>query len=122
MNSAFEKLRITSDESGKNMSDELDILKPKILQAIDQIREKKMRPDTDSIYDFIAYTYVTNISKELIELVIDELITQNVIFNKKTVQGLDSFCKLNEKEVPIPDVNKISSRKVDLPLCKKRQI
>ena len=54
MNSAFEKLRITSDESGKNMSDELDILKPKILQAIDQIREKKMRPDTDSIYDFIA--------------------------------------------------------------------
>ena len=49
MNSAFEKLRIASDESDKNMSDELDILKPKILQTIDQIREKKKCPDTNSI-------------------------------------------------------------------------
>ena len=30
MNSAFEKLTIASDESDKNMSDKLDILKPKI--------------------------------------------------------------------------------------------
>ena len=49
MNSAFEKLRIASDESDKNMSDELDILKPKILQTINQIREKKKCPDTNSI-------------------------------------------------------------------------
>lgn len=32
-----------------------------------------------------------------------ELITtQNVMFNKKSVQGLDSFYELNEKEVFIP--------------------
>ena len=37
MNSAFEKLRITSDESDRNCSKDLDILKPKILDAIDQI-------------------------------------------------------------------------------------
>ena len=103
MNSAFEKLRIASDESDKNMSDELDILKPKILQTIDQIREKKKCPDTN-YYGFIARSCATSISKGLMELVIEELITQNVIF-KKTVQGLDSFYKLNEKEVPIPTAN-----------------
>ena len=37
MNSAFETLKIASDESDRNCSNELDILKPKILQAIDQI-------------------------------------------------------------------------------------
>ena len=57
----------------------------------------------DSKHDFITRTCATNISKKLIELVIEELITQNVIFNKKkTVQGLDLFYKLDEKEVPIP--------------------
>ena len=76
MNSTVGKLRIASDESDRNCSNKLDTLKPKILQAIDQIRQRKKRPDTDSIYDFIARTCATNINKE-------ELITQNVIFNKK---------------------------------------
>ena len=99
VNSAFEKLRIASDESDRNISDKLDILKPKILQAIDHIRQKKKCPDTDSIYDFITRTCASNVNKELVELVIEELITQDVIFNKKTVQGLDSLYKLHEKEV-----------------------
>ena len=93
MNSVFEKLRIASDVSEKNKSDELDILKPKILQAIYQICEKKRRPDNDSIYDFISRTCATNISKELVELVIEEPITQNVISSKKSIQGLHSFYK-----------------------------
>ena len=76
-----------------------DILQKK-LQAIDQIRQKKKRPDTDSVNDFIARSCATNINKELIELVVEELITQNVIFNK--TNGLDSFYKLNEKIVPLP--------------------
>ena len=38
MNSAFTKLRIASDEIDRNISNELDILKPNISQAIDQIR------------------------------------------------------------------------------------
>ena len=105
MNSASEKLRIASDESDRNCSKELDILKPKILQAFDQIRQRQKRPDTDSIYDFIARTCATNINKELIGLAIEELIAQNVIFNKKTAQGLDSFDKLNEKEVPLPNAS-----------------
>ena len=105
MNSAFEKLRIASDESDRNCSNDLDILKPKILDAIDQIRQRKKRPDTDSIYDFIARTCATNINKELIEVVIEELIAQNDVFNKKTAQGQDSFYKVNEKEVPLPNAS-----------------
>ena len=81
MNSAFEKLRNASDESDRNNN--LDILKPKNLDAIDQIHQRKKHPDTDSIYDFIARTCATNINKELIEVVIEELIAQNDIFNKK---------------------------------------
>ena len=56
MNSAFTKLRIASDEIDRNISNELDILKPKISQAIDQIRQKNKRTDTDSLYDFLART------------------------------------------------------------------
>ena len=91
-NSAFEfKLRTASDKGDRNISDELYILKPKILQEINQTGQKKKRPDTNSLYNFIARTYATNINKELAELVIEGLITQNIIFNKKTVEGLDSF-------------------------------
>ena len=57
------------------------------------------------IYDFIARTLATNINKELIEVVIEELIAQNDIFNKKTAQGHDSFYKVNEKEVPLPNAS-----------------
>ena len=35
MNSASEKRRIASDKSDRNCSNKLDILKPKILNAID---------------------------------------------------------------------------------------
>ena len=123
MNSAFEKLRIASDESDRNCSNELDILKPKILHAIDQIRQRKKRPDTDSIYDFIARTCATNINKELIEVVIEELIAQNDIFNKKTAQGLDSFYKLNEKEVSLPNASHfIETSNTQLPNTSNNEI
>ena len=81
MNSAFEKLRIASNKSDR--SNDFDILKPKTLDATEQICQRTKRPDTDSIYDFIARTCATNINKELIEVVIEELIAQNDIFNKK---------------------------------------
>ena len=81
MNSAFQKLRITSDESDRNSSNELDIMKPKISHAIDQIRQRKKRPDTDSIYDVIAHNCAININKELIEVVIEEIIAQNEMSN-----------------------------------------
>ena len=61
MDSAFEKLRTASDESDRN--NDLDILKPKILDAIDQIHQRKKHPDTDSIYNFTARTCATNIKQ-----------------------------------------------------------
>ena len=84
MNSAFKKLRIASDESDRNCSNDLDILKPKILDAIDQIRKRKKRPNTESINDFIARTCA-------IEVVIEELIAQNDIFNKKLLNVVIRF-------------------------------
>ena len=39
-----------------------------------------------------------------------ELITQNVIFNKKTIHGLHSFYKLNEKEAPLPSATPFISK------------
>ena len=60
--SPVEKLRIGSDENDRNISDKLDILKSKILRAIDKICQKKKRPDTDSICDFITRTCATNIN------------------------------------------------------------
>ena len=69
------------------------------------MHQRKQRPETDSIYDFIARTCATNINKELIAVVIEELIAQNDIFNKNTAQGRDSIYKLNEKEVPLPNAS-----------------
>ena len=65
------------------MFNELDILKPQYSTSKRPTSPEKNRPDTDPIYGFIARIYPSKISKELIELVIEELITQNVIFNKK---------------------------------------
>ena len=66
MNSVFEKLRIASGESYRIYSNELDTLKLDILHGIDQICQRKKRPDTDSIYEFIARACATNIYEELI--------------------------------------------------------
>ena len=41
MNSAFEKLRIASDESDRNISDKLYILKPKIYNQLTKFVRKR---------------------------------------------------------------------------------
>ena len=50
---AFKKLNITSHDINESIpsSDEILLFKPKILQAIKFIREKKKRPDLNSIYE-----------------------------------------------------------------------
>ena len=67
--------------------------KSKILAAIDEIRQKKRRPDIDAIYEHIMKSEASNAGKNLIETIIAELTKQNVIINKKTCHGLDSFYK-----------------------------
>lgn len=62
-NSAFEKLKITSEENDKKMSYKLHIPKPKVFLAIDKILEKKKRLDTDSVYGFIVCNCACNMTK-----------------------------------------------------------
>lgn len=80
MNSVFEKLT-AAEKNNKNLSGELDILKSQILEAIEKICEKKEPADADSIYDFIVHASAFNINTKLIGMIIEEVITQNVIFN-----------------------------------------
>ena len=66
------------------------LFKPRNLNAIDLIKDKKNRPDIDFIDDYLTRTEASNVGKSLIEQILNELITQNVLINKKTATE-DSF-------------------------------
>ena len=55
---------------------------------------KKKCPDIDSIYDYLSRTEVTNIDKIFIELILNEMVKENVLVNKKTSLG-HSFRRIN---------------------------
>ena len=95
ISTALEKLMITNDLKKNGENTEISTLfKPKILSAIDWIKEKKKRPDIDSIYGYLSRTEVSNIERVSMELVLNELVKQNVLVNKKTSLG-DSFVRIN---------------------------
>ena len=82
----------TNDSLNTSVNESLQLFKPKILNAIEIIRDKKKkRPDIDTIYDYIMRTEVSNADKTLMENIVKELIKQNILKNKETTQGLDSF-------------------------------
>ena len=95
ISTALEKLTITNDleKNGEN-TETSSSFKPKILCAIDRIKEKKKRPDIESMYDYLYRTEASNIDKVSIELILNELVKENVLVNKKTSLG-DSFRRLN---------------------------
>ena len=65
ISTALEKLTITNDlEKTTEIS---SLFKPNILCAVDRIKEKKKRPDIDSIYDYLSRTEACNIDKISIE-------------------------------------------------------
>ena len=49
------------------------------------------RPDVDSIFDFITRTTASNIIKEALADIISDLVKQNIIINKKSVNCHESF-------------------------------
>ena len=81
----FKKLYITSHDINESIpsSDEILLFKPKILQAIKFIREKKKRPNLNSIYEHLSKTGASNINKDTVYSIISELIKQEVLENKK---------------------------------------
>ena len=64
ISTALEKLTITNDleKNGEN-TETSSSFKPKILCAIDRIKEKKKRPDIESIYDNLFRTEASNVDK-----------------------------------------------------------
>ena len=62
ISTALEKLPITNDLEKNGENTEISSLfKPKILCAIDQIKEKKKHPDINYIYDYLSKTEASNI-------------------------------------------------------------
>ena len=82
ISSALEKLTITNhlEKNGEN-TEISTLFKPKILCAIDRIKEKKKRPDIDTIYDYLSRMEASNINKISIEFILNELIKENVLVN-----------------------------------------
>ena len=61
-------------------------------------REKKKRPDLNSIYEHFCKSGGSNISKDTIHSIISELIKQNVLENKKSAYG-DAFRIIGETDI-----------------------
>ena len=72
------------------------LFKLKILQAIDDIREKRKSPDTNAIYEHLKKAEASNIDKETISNIISELINQKILENKKSAYE-DSFGLITDK-------------------------
>ena len=98
----FEKLSVSPEENQFDDAHSMFLLfKTKVLKAVEKIRESKKRPDNDSILDYIIKTEASHVGKPLIISIMNELMNQNFIENKKARQGLDSFhlVKLSEQEI-----------------------
>ena len=95
IDAAFKNLNVSSRNKNKNesiTSDKLFLFKPKILQATEYIREKRKRPDTNAIYEYLKETEASNIDKETISNIISELMNQKILENKKIdICGFFSF-------------------------------
>ena len=84
INTAFEKLKITSEENEDTIIKQGDYshFTPLILLTINDIREKKKRPDISSIYDYIMKTQASNADKAFIQSVVVKLTLERKIINK----------------------------------------
>ena len=73
ISNAFDKLKITRDDRKTDDVNDvtLSLFKPKVLNAIDQIKQKKKRPDLNTIYEYLSKTEASNADKQLIETILD---------------------------------------------------
>ena len=107
---------IASEINDKN--DTYSMLKLKILSAIKLILSKKKHADIESIYDQLMKTNLFNLEIPSVDEVLSKLIDHNLVSNKKTSAGLDSFRVLTEEPVDdqiyfsISDTDKNSSEQL----------
>ena len=85
---AFEKLSISPGEKRCDDAHSMLLLfKPKVLNAINKIRESKKRPGNDSILDYIIKTEASNVDKPLTISITNKLINQDLIENKNSTRS-----------------------------------
>ena len=88
---AFEKMPITPTIFHDDVNNSHSHFNEKIFQGIDRLKEVgHKRPDIHSISDFINKSTASNLTKESIEEIITNLVSKNLIINKKS-NGRDCF-------------------------------
>ena len=99
---AFQRLSITPQtrKHGNGLKELTTPFKTKIYTTIEILRkEKKKLPDTKSIFEYLKKNdEIDEISENQVEEYLNQMIKLNLIFNKKTDQGLDSLYKTTEKK------------------------
>ena len=100
-----------SQEHTISSSDVVSLFQPKVLAAIDYIRNvNKQRAYAEAIDKYISRTEASNVNETDIVNSIDELVKQNVLINKKSNSGYDLFFPCNDILVsPIPQMELASN-------------
>ena len=97
---AFQRLYITPEtrKQGNELKELTTPFKGKNFTAIEVLRkEKKKRPDTKSIFEYLKKNETTDILENQVEEYLNQMIDLNLICNKKTDQVLGSFYKMEIK-------------------------
>ena len=79
----------------------------KILSTIDILRNNKKRPDTKSIFEYLEKKENLSLTEEKKNDLVQKMIKSNLIYNKKSDKGLDSFYRKVEEEEPL-DISYLS--------------
>ena len=88
---ALEKMSFTLETLDSFSNDQHSAIKSKILNSIDKIKKNKKRTDLNAITEHILKTEASNLDQDFIDTMISELTNENLIENRRTPQGLDSF-------------------------------
>ena len=106
INVAFQRLSITPEtrNHGNELKELTTPFKTKTYTAIEILRKEITKgPGTKSIFGYLKKNdEIADISENQVEENLNQMIKLNLIFNKKTDQGLDSFYKTIEKDEEIP--------------------
>ena len=90
----------------------VDVLETSILNAITHINKNKKRADIDAIFEYISKSIASNITRELLNASLTNLIDNKVLYNKKTPKG-HSF-KITEKQDETSDNPKNDNKSFDI--------